>query len=52
MEQDLRRAMSVAGSIACMLEGRIVLTGASGELTRDQITDAYFGLHRAQRAAS
>ncbi len=52
VEQDLRRAMSVAGSIACMLEGRIVLAGASGELTRDQITDAYFGLHRAQRAAS
>ncbi len=52
VEQDLRRAMSVAGSIACMLEGRIVLAGVSGELSRDQITDAYFGLHRAQRVAS
>ena len=48
VEQDLRRAMSVAGRIACMLEGRIVLAGASTELTRDQIIDAYFGLKRAR----
>jgi branched-chain amino acid transport system ATP-binding protein len=52
VEQDLRRAMSVANSIACMLEGRIVLSGAPGELSRDQITDAYFGLHRARRASA
>ena len=32
-----------------MLEGRIVLEGAAGELTREQITEAYFGLRtRAQ----
>ena len=31
-----------------MLEGRFVLEGARGELTREQITDAYFGLRRAQ----
>jgi hypothetical protein len=29
-----------------MLEGRIVLEGAGGELSREQITDAYFGLRR------
>jgi branched-chain amino acid transport system ATP-binding protein len=52
VEQDLRRAMSVTGSIACMLEGRIVLAGASGELTRDQITDAYFGLSRVRRTTA
>jgi branched-chain amino acid transport system ATP-binding protein len=51
VEQDLARAMRVATRIACMLEGRIVLEGRGGELTRDQITEAYFGL-RAQRAAT
>ena len=29
-----------------MLEGRVVLEGAAGDLTREQVTDAYFGLHR------
>jgi branched-chain amino acid transport system ATP-binding protein len=48
VEQDLARATSVAGRVVCMLEGRLVLEGGS-ELTREQITDAYFGLHRARR---
>jgi branched-chain amino acid transport system ATP-binding protein len=30
----------------CMLEGRIVLEGKAGELTREQVSDAYFGLRR------
>ena len=46
VEQDLRRAMAVAGQIYCMLEGRIVLAGAAGALSREQITAAYFGLNR------
>ena len=49
VEQDLARATSVAGRVVCMLEGRLVLEGGS-ELTREQITDAYFGLRRARRA--
>jgi branched-chain amino acid transport system ATP-binding protein len=49
VEQDLGRALRVAGRVACMLEGRIVLEGSTGELTREQITEAYFGLRsRAQ----
>ena len=44
VEQDLDRALKVATRIACMLEGRIVLEGLTSELTRDQITEAYFGL--------
>ena len=44
VEQDLNRAMSVADRLACMLEGRLVLEGSSSELTREQVTDAYFGL--------
>jgi branched-chain amino acid transport system ATP-binding protein len=47
VEQDLSRALAVANRIACMLEGSIVLQGAASELTREDITAAYFGLHRA-----
>jgi branched-chain amino acid transport system ATP-binding protein len=47
VEQDLNRAMSIAGRIICMLEGRVVLEGRSAELTRELITDAYFGLAHA-----
>ena len=46
VEQDINRALSVASRVVCMLEGRVVLQGRAGELTRDQITKAYFGLHR------
>ena len=51
VEQDLQRAAAVATRILCMLEGRLVLEGGS-ELTREQITDAYFGLHRARAAGA
>jgi branched-chain amino acid transport system ATP-binding protein len=47
VEQDLNRAMGVADRVVCMLEGRVVLEGKAGELTREQVTEAYFGLHRA-----
>jgi branched-chain amino acid transport system ATP-binding protein len=46
VEQDLARAMGVAARIVCMLEGRVVLEGSAGELSREQITAAYFGLRR------
>jgi branched-chain amino acid transport system ATP-binding protein len=51
VEQDLARAMSVADRVACMLEGRIVLEGMRGELTREQVTEAYFGLRREEATA-
>jgi branched-chain amino acid transport system ATP-binding protein len=47
VEQDLGRALRVASRVACMLEGRIVLEGTPGELTREQVTEAYFGLKRS-----
>jgi branched-chain amino acid transport system ATP-binding protein len=47
VEQDLGRALSVATRVLCMLEGRIVLEGPRSELTREQITHAYFGLRAA-----
>jgi branched-chain amino acid transport system ATP-binding protein len=46
VEQDLNRALSVASRVVCMLEGRLVLEGGAGELSREQVTNAYFGLAR------
>ena len=46
VEQELTRALSVATRVMCMLEGKIVLDGSAGAMSRDQIVDAYFGLHR------
>jgi len=51
VEQDLTRALDVADRVLCMLEGRVVLAGARDELTREQITEAYFGL-RSRREVS
>ncbi|QKK26543.1 ABC transporter ATP-binding protein [Rhizobium hidalgonense] len=47
VEQDLGRAMSVASRVVCMLEGRIVLDRSAAAVTRDEVTKAYFGLHRS-----
>jgi branched-chain amino acid transport system ATP-binding protein len=47
VEQDLARALATANRVVCFLEGRIVLEGDAGTLTRDEITDAYFGLKAA-----
>jgi len=52
VEQDISRALAVATRVACMLEGRIVLEGPAQEMTRERVTEAYFGLRRAQQVAS
>lgn len=54
VEQDLGRAMAVASRVICMLEGRVALDKPAKGVTRDQVTKAYFGLHRDDtgRAAS
>jgi branched-chain amino acid transport system ATP-binding protein len=46
VEQDLQRALSVANHVVCMLEGRVVLQAATDAVTREQVTEAYFGLAR------
>jgi branched-chain amino acid transport system ATP-binding protein len=46
VEQDLGRAMGIAQRVVCMLEGRLVLEGPADQLTREQVTEAYFGLGR------
>jgi len=45
VEQDISQALKVADRIACFQEGRVSLTGRPAELTRAQISQAYFGLH-------
>jgi branched-chain amino acid transport system ATP-binding protein len=52
VEQDIARALGVATRVACMLEGRIILEGRAKDMTREQVTEAYFGLKREQRATS
>ena len=44
VEQDVVMAQRVSQRIYCFQEGRVSLQGASGELTREQISQAYFGL--------
>jgi branched-chain amino acid transport system ATP-binding protein len=39
--------MEVADRMYCLLEGRIVLAGRPGDLGRDQVVAAYFGLRSA-----
>lgn len=46
VEQDINQALAVADRVYCMQEGRVSLTGRPGELSRDDITAAYFGLDR------
>lgn len=46
VEQDLNRALSVSDKVICMLEGRIALAGDSKSVSRDEVTKAYFGLHK------
>jgi branched-chain amino acid transport system ATP-binding protein len=44
VEQDIAQVMRVSDRLACFLEGRISLMGRPADLTRDQITEAYFGV--------
>ena len=50
VEQDLTRAMEFASHLICMAEGVLELEGPPASLTRQQITDAYFGIHKAEEA--
>jgi branched-chain amino acid transport system ATP-binding protein len=44
VEQDVSQALAIAARVHCLLEGRITLTGAPGELSAGQIEQAYFGV--------
>ena len=47
VEQDVSLAQRASDRLYCMLEGRITLTGASNTMTREAITEAYFGANHA-----
>jgi branched-chain amino acid transport system ATP-binding protein len=44
VEQDVGMAQLVSSRLYCMQEGRVTLSGPSGDLTREQISQAYFGV--------
>jgi branched-chain amino acid transport system ATP-binding protein len=44
VEQDVGQAIQAADRAYCLLEGRISLQGRSQDLSREQITAAYFGV--------
>jgi branched-chain amino acid transport system ATP-binding protein len=44
VEQDVNQALRVADRVQCLLEGRVVLTGTPGSISRDDIAAAYFGI--------
>jgi branched-chain amino acid transport system ATP-binding protein len=43
VEQDISMAMHVSDRLYCLQEGRVSLTGISSDLSRDDISAAYFG---------
>ncbi|CAB3799276.1 ABC transporter ATP-binding protein [Pararobbsia alpina] len=45
VEQDLQRTFDVAGRLLCMLEGVVVASGHTDEMTRDEVMAHYFGHH-------
>jgi branched-chain amino acid transport system ATP-binding protein len=44
VEQDVQLAMQMSSRVVCLQEGKVSLEGKSGELTREQISKAYFGI--------
>ena len=48
VEQDVNQALAVADRFYCLLEGRIALSGAPTDVTKEQITEAYFGMSTVQ----
>jgi branched-chain amino acid transport system ATP-binding protein len=44
VEQDIGQVLRVTDRLYCLCEGRVVLSGPSAALTRDEIAHAYFGM--------
>ena len=45
VEQDITKALSISSRVFCLMEGRIALEGKTSDVTHDEITKAYFGVH-------
>ena len=50
VEQDLKRALATASRAICMLEGAIAIEGPTAGLSREEVTEAYFGLKTSSHA--
>jgi branched-chain amino acid transport system ATP-binding protein len=44
IEQDIGQALRAADRVYCLLEGRVALEGVPGDLNRERIAAAYFGV--------
>jgi branched-chain amino acid transport system ATP-binding protein len=44
VEQDVVQGMKAASRVYCLLEGKISLSGKSGEILLQDISRAYFGV--------
>ncbi len=44
VEQDISKALAVSGRVYCLQEGRVSLTGRTQDVSREDITRAYFGM--------
>ncbi len=44
VEQDITKALAVSQRFYCLQEGRVSLEGISGQVARDEISRAYFGV--------
>jgi branched-chain amino acid transport system ATP-binding protein len=44
VEQDVSMAQQVSQRVYCFQEGRVSLQGRSEDLSREQISQAYFGV--------
>jgi branched-chain amino acid transport system ATP-binding protein len=45
VEQDVGLAKKASDRLYCMLEGKVTLTGRSDDISREEISAAYFGVH-------
>ncbi|MGF3021854.1 ABC transporter ATP-binding protein [Methylobacterium aquaticum] len=50
VEQDIAQATKVADRLYCLRSGRVALEGRPADLTRHDITEAYFGMETAHGA--
>ncbi|GIM90205.1 ABC transporter ATP-binding protein [Paractinoplanes toevensis] len=44
VEQDVNQALAAADRVQCLLEGRVALEAAAGDVSRAAVTRAYFGV--------
>ena len=46
VEQEIKRSLKYADYSYVLVKGRVVMEGKSGELSREEVSDAYFGINK------